>query len=169
MEVLKKLREQRGEFAVRFSVGLLIFLLVFNLGFSFWHVYHVLDRVRETVNESVLAVAAVNVAEFYGGARESDGYARHPEGGSFAFLIDTDDVISTLSRSVGATQIAADGTITVGSSYVIKNISTQYENTVGSTLNFTTTITVVVPLDLGNVDIPIEKTIKVRSSYDTKF
>lgn len=166
--VLSKLREQRGEFSVRFSVGLLIGLLVFSVGFSVWHVYYVLDRVRETVNESVLAVAADNVAEFYGGGRESDGYARHPFNGGFAYNIQ-DDIIDTLATSVGATAIGADDSIIVGSSYTIKNISTQYVNSSGSILNFITTVTVVVPLDLGNVEIPITKTMRVKSSYDTKF
>lgn len=169
MEIINKLREQRGDFAVRWAGVLLGACFLLSVMLSVWHVYYVLGRVRETVNESVLAVAAVNVAEFYGGAREADGYARHPEGVSFAFSIDTDDVIDTLSRSVGATQISADGTITVGSSYVITDILTRYENTVGSVLNFKTTITVIVPLDLGNIVIPIEKTTEVRSSYDTKF
>ena len=162
------LKSTQGTFVVRASVGLLCAALLFSAGLSIFHVYHVFGRVRETINESVLAVAAANVAEFYGGSRESDGYARHPYNGGFAHNISS-DVVDTLARSVGAADIGHDGTITVGDSYTITNISTQYVNSVGSILNFTTTVTVVVPLEVGGIEIPITKTMEVRSSYDTKF
>ena len=127
-----------------------------------------MGNVREKVNESVLAVAAVNVAEFYGGARESDGFARHPVEGGFAYVIDTVDVMTTLALALGATA-RSDSSITVGESFTISNLSTQYVNNSGSILRFRTTLTVTVPLDLGNISAPIERTMVVNSSYDTKF
>ena len=168
MEIARKLQEQRGEFVVHGAFKLLIGALLLSVGLSIFHVYHVMGSVREKVNESVLAVAAVNVAEFYGGARESDGFARHPVDDGFAYSIDTEDVISTLATELGATA-HSENSLTVGESFTISNLSTQYVNNSGSILRFRTTLTVTVPLDLGNVSAPIERTMVVNSSYDTKF
>lgn len=168
MEALTHLRSQRGEFAFRWAVGLLAASILFFAGLSIWHVYHVVGKVREKVDEAVLAVAAVNVSEFYGGARETDGYARHMDGDDFAVQLDTQDVLNTLARSVGGS-LAADGTITVDGSYVIRTLAVRYENREGSILRFRAILTVAVPLELGGMTVPIEKTIKVCSGYDTKF
>lgn len=169
MEIGAKLHDRHGQFAVSTAIKLIAVALAFSVGLSICHVYFTIGGVREKVNESVLAVAAVNVSEFYGGARESDGYARHLSGAGFISSINTDDVVDTLARSCAATGIDADGTIIVGGSYRISDVSTRYVNYGGGILNFTTTLTVTVPLDLGDIEIPIKKTITVRSSYDTKF
>jgi len=71
----EKLREQRGEILLDSALKLLIWAIVLSAGVEIFHVYHTLGLVREKTNEAVLAVAAVNVAEFYGGAREADGFA----------------------------------------------------------------------------------------------
>ena len=59
--------------------------------------------VRDNVNEAVPAVAADHIAEFYGGAREADGFARHPEDGAFNFNINTGDVQDKPAQAADAT------------------------------------------------------------------
>lgn len=169
MEITNKLRSERGEFTVSTAFRLILSAMLFAALLSVLHVYYTIGSVREKVNESVLAVAAANVAEFYGGAREADGYARHVDGTAFASAISTDDVVDTLARSCGASAVGSKGTIVVGDSYRLSNVTTEYVNSSGSILNFKTTLTVQVPLDLGDVSIPINKTIVVRSSYDPRF
>lgn len=165
---IAKLNEQRGEFVFRNAIGLLIGAMLLSVGLSIFSVYHIINGVREKTNESVLAVASVNVAEFYGGARESDGFARHYFRDQVTCFIDTEDVMTTLASAVNATYFT-DTSITVGTSYKLTDISTRFVNYSGGYLNFETTLTVTVPLDLGNVNVPISKRITVRSSYDAKF
>lgn len=169
MEMKKILTDNCGEFTVSTAFRLLGAVLVLALLISIFHVYYVIGSVREKVNESVLAVAAANVAEFYGGARDVDGYATHTGPTGFTSTINTDDVVDTLARSVGATAIGSAGTIVVGDSYKLSNISTTYTNAAGSKLNFTTALTVEVYLKVGAFVVPITKSITVRSSYETKF
>ena len=125
---------------------------------------------REKTNEAVLAVAAVNVPEFYGGAREGDGFARHPEDGYFAFNVTTDDVVDRLVQSLDATNLSEDDTITVGESFSVASLRTQYVNYSGGNLNFQTTLTATVPLELGGILFPaVTKNMEVKTSYAPKF
>ena len=170
MEVIAKLRERDGNVFVRSALELFGLLLLLSILLSVYHVHHVLGAVREKVNESVLAVAAVNVPEFYGGARESDGFARHPYEGGFVFSINSEDVLDTLSRSVGATSVDDDaGAFEVGDAFAVRGLTTRFVNQSGSILNFTTSLTVAVPLELGGFSVPIEVRMQVRSSYDPRF
>lgn len=168
MEGLSILRSRRGEFAFRCAVGAMIAALVLSAAFSILCVYHAVGTVRENVNEAVLAVAAVNVSEFFGGSRETDGYARHPDSGGFSVSLDAEDVRTTLARAIGGT-VGRDGSITVEDAYVIRDLNTVYQNTDGSVLCFTTTLTVIVPLKLGGISVPIQKMLEVSSRYDAKF
>jgi hypothetical protein len=166
----EKLKEQRGEFLLKTAVELLIGAIVLSAGVEVFHVYHTLGIVREKTNEAVLAVAAVNVPEFYGGAREGDGFARHTEDGGFAFNITTDDVVDQLVQSLGATDLSEDDTITVGKSFSVTSLHTQYVNCSDGDLNFETTLTATVPLELGGLLLPaVTKNMEVRTSYAPKF
>lgn len=167
MEVIK---EHTGTFVLKQSIIILTFMIVLSASLSIFHVYHVLGAVREKTNEAVLSVATVNVLEFYGGARESDGFARHPEAGSFVYNITTDAVADQLAQAICATDISADNTLTVGDSYTVSNIDTQYVNASGAILHFQTSVTVTIPLQMGGVFFSsITKTMEVKSSYDTRF
>lgn len=169
MEIAYALRSDRGEFTVSTAIKLIIAAMLFAVLMSIFHIYYVIGSVREKVNESVLAVAAANVAEFYGGARESDGFARHVDGMAFISTISTDDVVDTLARSCGATAVGSAGTIIVGDSYRLSQVATEFVNVSGAVLNFKTTLTVIVPLKIGTASFPINRTIVVRSSYDPRF
>lgn len=165
-----KLREQRGEFLLSTAMRLLAGAMLLSAAVEVYHVYHTLGVVKEKANEAVLAVAAVNIAEFYGGAREGDGFARHPEDGSFVYSITTDDVVDMLVQSLNATGLDEDDTITVGESFSVASIRTQYMNYSGGNLNFQTNMTVTVPLELGGVLLPaVTKEMEVKTSYAPKF
>lgn len=166
----EKLKEQRGEFLLSTAVKLLIGAMLLSAGVEVFHVYHTLGIVREKTNEAVLAVAAVNVPEFYGGAREGDGFARHPEDGAFTYNITTDDVVDQLVQSMNATNLSEDDTITVGKSFSVASLHTRYVNSVGGDLNFQTTLTATVPLELGGILLPaVTKDMEVKTSYAPKF
>lgn len=170
MEMINTLREECGEFLLSTAIKLLAGAMLLSAAVEVYHVYHVLGVVKEKANEAVLAVAAVNVPEFYGGAREGDGFARHPEDGSFAFSIATDDVVDVLVQSLNATDLSENDTITVGESFSVASIRTQYINYSGGSLNFQTNMTVTVPLELGGVLLPaVTKRMEVKTSYAPKF
>lgn len=167
MEVISTLRCRSGNIYLKSAVVLLIATFFVSVGLSIYHVYHTFGTVREKANEAVLAVAAANVSEFYGGSRESDGYARHPTGnGDFAASCSTGDILAALAYSTNGA--VAGGTIQTGS-YTITISGVDCVNQVGKNLRFVTTIQVVVPLDIGGISIPIEKAMKVKSQYDTRF
>ena len=171
--LIRVLRSCKGEFTFGTAVRLMAAALLIAAMMAVYHVYYTIGAVREKVNESVTAVAAANVAEFYNAARESDGHARHYEGSSFASLVTTDDVLDTLSRNVGASDYGPAGEIIVRDSYTISGLSTAYVNgSVSGTsgaLNFKTTLTVTVPIRFAGINAPISKTIVVRSTYEAKF
>ena len=168
--MMEKLKEQSGQFLLSTAVKLLIGAILLSAGVEVFHVYHTLNVVRDKTNEAVLAVAAVNVPEFYGGAREADGFARHPEDGYFVFNITTDDVVDQLVQSLDATGLSDDDTITVGKSFSVTSLRTQYINYSGGDLNFETTLTATVPLELGGILLPaVTKRMEVRTSYAPKF
>lgn len=168
--VRRSLRSSCGEFLLGTAVKLLAAAIVVCAGMEVYHVYHVMDTVRSTVSEAVLAVAAVNAPEFYGGAREGDGFARHPEDGAFASCVSTDDVVDQMVRMLGVTDLTADDTMTVGDSFSVRNVQTHYVNSDGAVLNFHTTLTVSVPLSVGGILLPaITKNMEVRTSYAPKF
>ena len=171
MEMTAKLQEQRGEFLFITAVKLLAAAILLSAGMEVFHVYHTLGVVREKTNEAVLAVAAVNVAEFYGGAREADGFARHPEdSGTFAYSIATDDVVDQLIQSLNATDRKDDDTIVVGSSFNVSALSTRYVNATGGNLNFQSNLTATVPLKIGGMLLPaVTKRMEVKTSYAPKF
>lgn len=175
MEVATFLRGREGNFVLRGAIGLLLFAMLASAALEIYHVYHCIGKVREKVNESVLAVAAVNVAEFYGGAREADGYARHSgdteNGGVFVSTINSEDVLETLADSLNATSVDdTTGVIEIGSSYAVQGLQTRFVNAQGNILHFESTLTVTVPINAGGVlHTQISKPLKVKSSYDPKF
>ena len=169
MEVATKLKDCSGDFLLKSAITITIAALTLSAAITVYHVYHVIGAVRDKVNEAVLAVASVNVPEFYGGARDSDGFARHQEDGRFTDTITTDAVVDQLAQSLGATDLS-DDTITVGTSYTVGGIDTQYFNSSGKNLNFHTRLTVTVPLSVGGlIPTSITKTIEVKTSYDPRF
>lgn len=169
MEVIRCLKASRGEFTVKGAIVLLIVAILTSAGMSIWHIYAVCEDVREKTNESVLAVAAVNVPEFYGGARETDGFARHGEGeGAFGSDIYSEDVLETLTYAVGGSLTAANR-VEVAGSFDVYDLHTEYVNAEGSILHFRTTLTVQIPLKLYGVTCTVTKRMEVRSSYDPKF
>lgn len=169
MEIARFIRNERGEFTFSAAFRLLALALLGAVMLEVMHVYFTIGSVREKVNESVLAVASANVAEFYGGARESDGYARHVVGNSFASAVNTDNVIDTLARDCGATSVDESGHIVVRDSYELQGINTRYVNSTGAVLNFNTKLTVIVPFKVFGTVFPISKGIEVKSSYDPRF
>ena len=174
MEMVKQvrgtLRDKGGQFLLGTAVKLLAAAIVVGAGVEVYHVYHVMDTVRTAASEAVLAVAATNVSEFYGGAREGDGFARHPEDGVFASYISTDDVVDQMVRMLGVTDLAADDTMTVGRSFSVRNVRAQYVNFDGTNLHFRTTLTVSVPLSMGGILLPdITSNMEVMTSYAPKF
>ena len=169
MKACAKLRDCSGDFLLKSAITITIAALALSAAITVYHVYHVMGAVRDKVNEAVLAVASVNVSEFYGGAWESDGFARHREDDRFTEAITTDAVVDQLAQSLGATDLAADDTITVGD-YTVSGIDTQYFNSMGGNLNFRTRLTVTIPLSVGGlIPTSITKTIEVKTSYDPRF
>lgn len=170
MEVSAKLKDCSGDFLLRSAITVTIAALTLSAAIAVYHVYHVIGAVRDKTNEAVLSVAAANVSEFYGGARDSDGFARHREDGRFAESITTDAVVDQLAQSLGATDVSDDDTITVGTAYTVSGTNTRYFNSSGTNLNFLTRLTVTVPLSVGGlIPASITKTIEVSTSYDPKF
>lgn len=164
-----EVKRNSGEFALKGAVKLLLFMMLLSAALTIYHVYHAIGAVREDVNEAVLAVASSNVAEFYGGAREADGYARHPAEGAFAASVSSEDVLDKLRASTGAEE-TSDETLMKEGSFTIRDLHTSFINFDGTDLNFTTTLTVEVPLMAGGLALSsIQKNLEVNSSYAPRF
>lgn len=166
MEIIcNKLRCQRGDMALRLGALAVVFAFVLFTVMQIARFYFVLDGVQEKTNEAVLAVAAINVPEFYGGAREGEGQARHPLGdGGFESLVSTDDVLAQMATTVGA-EMTEENVLLKQGNFAIEDLSVQYVNQSGGNLNFKTTLTVQIFFSFGN----FKKHMNVYTSYAPKF
>lgn len=163
-----KLRETRGEVTLHLAVILLASVILISGGMQVHHVYAVVDMVTGKTDEAVLAVAADNGPQIFKGIRESAGVARRYEDGSWVGFVSTEAVEEALRTSLEAVQDGGD--LLVKGSYRIENLETHFENAEGAHLNFTTTMTLEIPLSMGG-DIlpPIHKTLEVKTTYEPKF
>ncbi|MEA4934339.1 MAG: hypothetical protein VB071_12295 [Lawsonibacter sp.] len=169
MEVaVVKLRETRGEFAPMMAAILMVGVLLLSTALEVHHVYAVVDRVAGIADEAVLAAAADNVEEIYSGVRESAWASRQYQDNAWACQISTSAVEEALIDSLGAVSDGAG--LRVGDSVRITALETQAENPEDGNLNFTTTLTLEIPLSLGGDLLPpIHKTLEVKTTYEPRF
>lgn len=169
MEVaVAKLRETRGEFAPLMAVILMVGVLLLSTALEVHHVYAVVDRVAGITDEAVLAAAADNVAEIYSGVRESAWSARQYQDDAWACQISTSAVEEALVDSLGA--VSDEARLRVGDSFRMTALEIQAKNPEGGNLNFTTTLTLEIPLSLGGDSLPpIHKTLEVKTTYEPRF
>lgn len=165
---MKKLAERKGESGLHMAIVCVTGVMLIALGLATLHVFAVCSYTRSKVDEAVLAVAAYNVAEFYGGAREMSGQARHAMGGNqFASSVFSGDVIDQLNRSLGG---ELSGNRIQKDSWSVENLQTSYVNSEGGNLNFRTNLTVKVPFQIGSLPpVMIERRMEVASSYAPRF
>lgn len=165
---MKKLAERKGESGLHMAIVCVTGVMLIALGLATLHVFAVCSYTRSKVDEAVLAVAAYNVAEFYGGAREMSGQARHAMGGNqFASSVFSGDVIDQLNRSLDG---ELSGNRIQKDSWSVENLQTSYVNSEGGNLNFRTSLTVKVPFQIGSLPpVMIERRMEVASSYAPRF
>lgn len=161
------MRKHSGSIALHLSFALLGAMMLLTAGVTVYQMWYAVNMSKEKTNEAVLAVAAYNVATFYGGAREGDGQAR-VAANNFSAVIYTDDVMDQLMKTLPATQ-TAENSITKEGAFTMANMETVYENNADGALNFTTTYTLVIPINLLSAETTVEIDITTRSSYDPKF
>ena len=166
---MKLLKDRRGEVSIHLALIMLVGLLLLAAALEVLHVYFVCNTVLEKTNEAVLAAAASNVADFYVGARESDGNARQYVNDYWASAVSVEEVEAALQGALGAER-TEDGTLVREGGFRITGLQTVYQNALGTSLNFTTTLTVEVPLTLGGrVLPPVARELEVHTAYEAKF
>lgn len=169
MEVKRLLQDRRGEVALSLSIIMLLALLFLAGLLQVHHVYVTIDQVKSKTNASVLAVAAANVPEVYGGARESVGTALHYADTGWASTVSTAAVLDALRTSLGAT-MAPDWSKLETASYSVSDLNTRYVNEENGNLNFITRLKLTIPLSIGQPLIPpITTILEVRTTYEPKF
>lgn len=107
---MKLLKDRRGEVSIHLALIMLTGLLLLAAALEVLHVYFVCNAVLEKTNEAVLAAAASNVADFYVGARESDGNARQYVNDYWASAVSVEEVEAALQGALGAER-TEDGTL----------------------------------------------------------
>ena len=168
--VAAKLKNKHGEIALKLGILLVVLTLVIFLAMQVWRIYFAFDSAKEKTNQAVLAVAAYNVAEFYGGAREGDGQARHPlGGGNFDSVVSTEDVIAQLAVMLNA-EVIDNTTLHKEGNYRIEHLNVQYLNSVNGNLNFKTTFTLAIQFSFSGEQLDgIVSEVEVRTTYEPKF
>lgn len=168
--IAAKLKDRNGAIALKLGFIMVILSIIIFTFITVARIYFIFDAAKERANEAVLAVAAYNIAEFYGGAREGDGYARHALGGNtFGSAVTTEDVLAQMAVSLDAEPLD-DNTLYKEGNYYIRNLNVRYVNTVDGNLNFLTTFTVIIQLSIAGSQIDgIEKDIQVNTTYAPKF
>ena len=166
--IASKLREERGEVALLGGVILLVSIIFLTVALQVNHTYATIDMVKERTNAAVLAVAASNVTKIHDGVREGDWIARAFDGTAWNHIVSTDAVIHSLAISLHAAQ---SGTVLTRDNGVqLTNIHTSAANHDGEKLNFTTTLTIYIPLSFaGGTLPPIQHDLVVYTTYEAKF
>ena len=169
MEIKKKLLEKSGTVALNIGIVVIVLVLLLAVTIEVYRMYHITNVVKDETNAAVLAVAAINVSGFYGGAREGDGQARTPSPGDFSYLVQTDDVMIMMANSLSLETMGNDRLAQQGN-FAIEDIHVRFENYTNETLNFVTQMELVIELSLSgeflpNVRLPLE----VKTSYHAKF
>ncbi len=162
------MRKHSGSIALHLSFALLGAMMLLAAGVTVYQMWYAVNMSKEKTNEAVLAVAAYNVATFYGGAREGDGQARVAAHEGFAAVVTTDDVMNQLMKTLPASQ-TSENAITKEDAFTMADMETVYENYANGVLNFTTTYTLVIPINLLSAETTVEIDVTTRSSYDPKF
>lgn len=163
-----KLLEHRGEIAPQGAVILLISVILLTVALQVNYVYATVDQVKEKTNTAVLAVAASNVGAVYEGVREGEGAARQFSGITWSRIVSTDAVKESMMTALNAT--ASGSTLTRANGVRLDNIHVAVSNNDGGKLNFTTTMTVIIPLSIGGgVLPPIQQRVEVNTTYEPKF
>lgn len=168
MEMIwKKLREQRGEIALRLGFGFLGAILLFLVVLNIRHVYQVIDVVIDRTNEAVLAVAAINGPGSAGGVREGEATARYFDGAAWQRAVSSRTVADALHESLGG--MLAGNTIIREGNYRIDNLSTAFVNQNGGKLHFTTTMDISISLLVGGGALSVNRRLEVKTTYEPKF
>lgn len=147
-------------------IGLMLLAVCLETG----RIYITVNMIMSKADAAVLSVAAANVANVYGGVRESSGTARSVSDGEWAELVSTDEVINSLMEVLNLSPAGdtlerlSPGNKTV---YRLSNLNTAYINTEGTNLNFKTTLTVTIPLNF--LGLNINQNLEVSTTYDAKF
>lgn len=159
MEVIKKLREQRGEIGLRLSLMLLLSVLLFLVVFNIRHAYQITDMVIDKTNEAVLAQAALNGHKTTSGVREGAAVDRSDSVYSIG-------VLELLQKDLGGTLNGSS--LLRDRSFLISNLTTHFVNAEGSDLHFTTTLELTIYL-IGRDNLALTRTLEVNSTYEARF
>lgn len=159
MEVIKKLREQRGEIGLRLSLMLLLSVLLFLVVFNIRHAYQITDMVIDKTNEAVLAQAALNGHKTTSGVREGAAVDRSDSVYSVGVL---ELLQSALGGTLNGSSLLREG------SFLISDLTTRFINAEGSDLHFTTTLDLTIYLP-GGSSLSVTRHLEVRSTYEARF
>lgn len=167
-----KLCEKRGSVIINVAIITLALLILLAVSMEIARVYMTIDMLKAKTNSAVLAVASSNAPNVYDGMRESDGLARTGSTSNWGATVSTAavkellaSVLSLSESNNGLTKYAsADET-----AYTITKLNTQYENNDGDVLNFTTNLTIEIPLSNVLGGVTITQNVEVNTSYDARF
>lgn len=166
--MVRKLREERGEVAPQMAIILLVGVMLFSAAFQVHHAYAAISMVKENAKAAALSVAAINGDEIFEAARESSWVARHYDAEDWETSVYTEDMIESLSHSLGADRVG--NTLVKGDSLKMTDLSITYLNIEGGQLNFTFTATAEVPLTFGGSLLPpLRYPLTVKTTYEPKF
>lgn len=165
---MEKLTERRGEIAPLGGIILLVCILLLTIALQVNNAYATVDQITAKTNQAVLSVAASNVGKVHDGVREGTGSARQARGSSWSRIVTTDAVVQSLTASLDATR--SGSTLTRENGVQLVSVRTSFINADGSNLNFTTTMTIKIPLSLaGGVLPPLQYDLVVHTTYEAKF
>lgn len=164
--VARKLREKSGEVAVDLCFDFLALFFIFIVLLNIRQAFQTVDRVIDRTNEAVLAVAAINGPGALGGVREGEAVSRNYNGASWGRVVTTQEVLYTLSSSLGAT--ISGQSLSREGSFRIDHLSTSCVNFDGGVLHFVSTMDLTISL-LGGDDLTITIPLEVKTTYEAKF
>lgn len=166
MEVIKN---KRGSVAPSLARMLITLVILLGVALTFAVAFYRISTVKDAANAAICSVCADNVATFYGGSREGNGYAKRASatGDKFTYSISTADVAKMLAANVGGKRTG--DTVITAEKFNIKNLTVTYVNRSGNNLNFTASFTIELKAKVLKYEFVFPYQTEVKASYEQKF
>ena len=157
------------EIAVKSVVILFLLLGMIMICFTFGQVMYTLNVIQDTAQEAILSQVAINAPACFAGYRESSGTARYFDETAWHYAVDDSEAVNYINSTF---QLNQEGTRVNGDvrQFTIRNFKTDYVNTEGSKVKFSSTFLVELPIFFMGTDLGIiKKEMKVMALYDTRY
>ena len=160
--IRKRIKEKIGSQIVNVSVVVIVLCMLMLLMMEYTRLSKTIINIKNVIDEAVITTAVSNNYSSFHGRKQSKGFSSKRS-------IDNWDVETAIEEILKTDSTLSKYSNTGQKLYQILNLRSTYVNQIGENLNFTTTATVRLYINVLGGNIPIDIQIRVHSRYISKF